>query len=245
MERVQIGQHVLYRGKAEDVLPTIADGSIDAVVTDPPYNIAVGAAFVRLSTRMVDDGDESANVGDTWGWVACLDCLRRGGNVAAFHKRGDQLPAPIVPWHRFYLVKAAPPPTPRPCFVSAVEECSIGTVGGERRRWFGGGYSPNYWLGLTPNRLNQSSGHPFEKPLDAIVTLVSCLSGAGETVLDPFLGSGTTAVACEQTGRRCIGIELDRRYFDIACKRVEAAVNSTPLFSEPVPTQAALFAEAD
>ena len=53
----------------------------------------------------------------------------------------------------------------------------------------------------------------------------------GESVCDPMIGSGTTAVACLRTGRRCIGIELDEKYFSIACKRVQDEIDRTALFN--------------
>ncbi len=70
----------------------------------------------------------------------------------------------------------------------------------------------------------QKNGHPCPKPLEAWKWLLQKVSQDGETVIDPFVGSGTTLVAAELLGRRGIGIEIDPGYFDIACKRVEAAV---------------------
>jgi DNA modification methylase len=61
--------------------------------------------------------------------------------------------------------------------------------------------------------------------------LVNRTSLAGETVLDPFMGSGTTGVACIDTGRRFLGIELERKYFDIACERIENAQRQSRLFA--------------
>ena len=63
-----------------------------------------------------------------------------------------------------------------------------------------------------------------------------------ETILDPFMGSGTTGVAAVQTGRKFIGIEIEPKYFDIACKRIQAAVNEPrlPGLDQPKPTQEAM-----
>ena len=66
--------------------------------------------------------------------------------------------------------------------------------------------------------------HPTQKPVGLKQWLVNTYSNEGETVLDPFMGSGTTGVACVKTGRRFVGIELQRKYFDIACRRIEQAV---------------------
>ena len=71
-----------------------------------------------------------------------------------------------------------------------------------------------------------------------------CLSflPAAQTILDPFMGSGTTGVACTKLGRKFIGIEIEPKYFDIACRRIEEAWRQPRLFDEPTtpPTQGAL-----
>ena len=72
--------------------------------------------------------------------------------------------------------------------------------------------------------------HPTQKPSELIQMLIEQYSNKGDLVLDPFLGSGTTAVACVNTGRHYIGFELDPQYYDIACKRldeVEGVANGT------------------
>jgi site-specific DNA-methyltransferase (adenine-specific) len=74
--------------------------------------------------------------------------------------------------------------------------------------------------------------HPTQKPLKLIFDLVSRTEG---TVLDPFMGSGTTGVACVNLGRKFIGIERDPSYFDIACRRIEEAYRQPRLFAEPAP----------
>ena len=226
----------LYCADSLELLPEMEPGSVDCVVTDLPYGIAVGSAFVRGNCCEIVNGSGPFNEGHSWAWLDNPTWLISGGNVAAFHARGDSLPSHLITWHRYYLIKRAPPPTPRPVFVSAVEECTVGRNGG-KIRWFGSGYVPNYWLGMTPNRLCCGSGHPAQKPLEPIETLCGALSGGGETILDPFLGSGTTAVACVKLGRKCIGIEIEPKYFEIAVKRVKAALVQGP--------DDALFRQAD
>ena len=63
--------------------------------------------------------------------------------------------------------------------------------------------------------------HASQKPINLIINIVQLVTGA--TLLDPFMGSGTTGVACANLGRKFIGIEIERKYFDIACERIEAA----------------------
>jgi len=73
--------------------------------------------------------------------------------------------------------------------------------------------------------------HPCSKPLAFMRWLVNKASLPGETVLDPFMGSGSTGVACVDTGRRFIGIEIEPKYFDIACTRIDAAQAQQRLFA--------------
>jgi site-specific DNA-methyltransferase (adenine-specific) len=81
--------------------------------------------------------------------------------------------------------------------------------------------------------------HPCPKPVRAWEWLIEKASQPGETVLDPFMGSGTTGVACAKLGRKFIGIEIEPRYFDIACRRIEEAYRQADLFiSRPDPTPA-------
>lgn len=82
--------------------------------------------------------------------------------------------------------------------------------------------------------------HPTQKPIALMEWCLGFLPDA-RTVLDPFMGSGTTLVACQRLGRQGIGIELDPDYYEIACKRVQEVVNNPPLFipAAPKPQQEA------
>lgn len=77
--------------------------------------------------------------------------------------------------------------------------------------------------------------HPTQKPIPLMSALVELAADAGEAILDPFTGSGSTGVACAVMGRRFVGIEQDQRYFDIACRRIEEAYRQPRLFDEPAP----------
>ena len=68
--------------------------------------------------------------------------------------------------------------------------------------------------------------HPTQKPSELIQMLIEQYSNKGDIILDPFLGSGTTAVACVNTNRHYIGFELDPQYYDIACKRLDEVENA-------------------
>ncbi len=79
----------------------------------------------------------------------------------------------------------------------------------------------------------EKNGHPCPKPIKSWQKLVNRVSRKGETILDPFMGSGTTGVACAKLGRKFIGIEIEPKYFDIACERIQKAYDQPDLFVEP------------
>ena len=80
---------------------------------------------------------------------------------------------------------------------------------------------PEILGGLTPKSEKVNGGHLTQKPVYVMKWLLERLTNAGDLVLDPFMGSGSTGVACKELNRRFIGIELDENYFDISCKRLE------------------------
>jgi DNA modification methylase len=88
-----------------------------------------------------------------------------------------------------------------------------------------------------------SEQHPTEKPVALSAHFIKLHSIQGGTILDPFMGSGTTGVACVQLDRKFIGIEIEPKYFDIACQRIEEAYKQPKLFTEPPPKpeQEAMF----
>lgn len=88
-------------------------------------------------------------------------------------------------------------------------------------------------------------GHPTQKPLAVMEWCLSFVPNAS-TILDPFMGSGTTGVACAKLGRRFIGIEIEEQYFSIACRRIEAAQRQPDMFVAKAPRaeQASLFGSA-
>ena len=73
--------------------------------------------------------------------------------------------------------------------------------------------------------------HPTQKPIVVMEWAISQLKKDPETILDPFMGSGTTGVACANLGRKFLGIEIERKYFDIACERIDAACSQSRLFA--------------
>ncbi len=91
----------------------------------------------------------------------------------------------------------------------------------------------NVWL-ADSYRFGQpgKEDHPTQKPLDLMSRLVRSIVAPGALALDPFMGSGTTGVAAVNLGRKFIGIEIEPKYFDIACRRIQAALDAPDLFIE-------------
>jgi len=223
------GRATLYLGDCLDVMPTL-DEEVAAVITDPPYGVKKGAAFVRAGGAVVGNGAEAMNeTDDAYAWIRYASPLVvPGGHIASFYDMADYIGIAgslerhgFERWNEYALVKQAPPPTPRPTFVSAFEMAVVAARKGEKRNWYGSGYVPNRWIGQPGTVGPERTGHTAQKPLEPMQILVSALTPSGGLVLDPFAGSGTTGVAALRQGRTFIGIEREPEYFEIACTRVD------------------------
>lgn len=202
----------LHLGDCLDILPTLAAGSVDAVVTDPPYGLDFG------------DNGWDGHIPD---W---LTPARRVAPIVVFTT------APTTLWDY-----------PRPDWLA----CWYRTAA--RSRSAQGGF--NHWTpipvygkahftvdsyytnAMTTAIANKTIEHPTPKDVRMVAWLVENTSVPGGTVLDPFMGSGTTGVACMKLGRNFIGIERDPVYFKIAQRRIAAAQAQLilPLFAQVAP----------
>lgn len=105
------------------------------------------------------------------------------------------------------------------------------------------GLRRNWWV-IANSYNGETAGHPAPMPYKLASDHIETWTVSGETVLDPFMGSGTTGVACAKLGRKFIGIEIEPKYFDIACRRIEDAYKQADLFiasPEPKPIQTSLL----
>lgn len=92
------------------------------------------------------------------------------------------------------------------------------------------------WKGIACDKVGENGGlgeHPTQKPIRLMAWSIGQIKTSPKLILDPFMGSGTTGVAALQLGRKFIGIEIEEKYFDIACRRVDAASRQGRLFDEP------------
>lgn len=212
MNPVQIGDATLWLGDCREILPTLP--KVDAVVTDPPYGIAYKSPGGR---GQYDRGDYPVIAGDEQPfdpspWLGFDDVILFGANH--FADRLPPSPAWLV-WDK------------RDGFTSNNNsDCELA--------WHNRGGSArlirHLWNGmLKDSERDQRRVHPTQKP---IAVMEWCLGFTSGLVLDPFMGSGTTGVACARLGRPFIGIEINREFFDIACERIYQELNQLRLFDD-------------
>ena len=213
-----IGDATLYLGDCMDILPTLP--KVDAVITDPPYGINENSKKVASRGKLAAAKDYGHFDWDKAPPTAALIdmILRAGAYQALFGGNYFGLPATScwLVWDKLNGNND----------FADCELCWTNWPKAVRRlQW--------RWNGMI-RQGNEERYHPTQKPLEVMKWVIE-LCPKAETILDPFMGSGTTGVAAIQLGRKFIGIEREPKYFDIACKRIEQAVAQGQLFApEPV-----------
>lgn len=208
MRKEVIGNATVYLGDCLDVLPTLAP--VDCVITDPPY----GVNFKYASHK--DDPAAYQEWRDKW-----LPMLREKSPLVGVSTGIRQLftwPAPTwtLCWHK----------------PGCMAQASIGVNNWEPFVLYG---KPKrqvvdvFRAVIVPDK--NLEGHPCPKPLQWGIELVAKLTEPGQSVLDPFMGSGTVGVACLNLGRHFVGIEIEQQYFDMACERLTNALRQERLFA--------------
>ena len=232
------GRVTLYCGDCREILPTLQ--AVDLVVSDPPYGDKATHAN-HLSKIVLRDGtpagqelgfsgisgDELVSLARAW-----CEAARRWVVFTCEWKDAHRLDEAglLVRLGIWRKPDGAPQFTgDRPG--TGWEAVAICHRSG-RKRWNGGG---KHAVWTVPK--GSGDGHPTQKPVPLIEQFLADFSEPAETILDPFMGSGTTGVAAVKLGRRFIGIEIEPRYFDIACRRIEEATRQPDMFVEPAPKQ--------
>jgi len=219
MSRVEvIGDATLYLGDSVEIVGTLS--AIDSVVSDPPF----GMAF-QSNHRAVQHA-EIAN-------DKTPELLRWACEIPARHSRYI-----FCRWDNLTDV-----PKPKSAITWVKNNWSMGDLDHEHGRQtelcLFYAMEGHFWPSKRPNDVIEcartgNNFHPTEKPVGLMEVVVGWTDGV---VLDPFMGSGSTGVACINKGRPFIGIEMHEPYFDIACRRIEAAYKQPRLFAEPVVKQ--------
>lgn len=230
----------LYLGDCRDIVPTL--GTVDAVVTDPPYLVSKGgfAANLQLEGGFGGWMKDYGNQGDIVTcdisfdqWLPIVYAAMRDSSQAYFMTNGRNIKSmqaaaedakfrlhTILVWDK----RAALPNK----YYQNVTEFALFMFKG------------NAFTIHDPASKNlisifqrDDSEHPTEKPVSLMEVWIKNSSRRGDVILDPFMGSGTTGVAAARIGRKFVGIEIEPLYFDIACRRVQAALDAPDMFVEP------------
>jgi site-specific DNA-methyltransferase (adenine-specific) len=202
----------IYHGDCREILPTLDTASIDLVLTDPPYGIGLNTNFARVSRGGGSAGgnDWAKVVGDDvpfdpLPWVIFPKAILWGANHYA-----DMLPSRKgwLIWNKRDMGRSGMHSDAELAWTNFLNVVRCHN---------------QYWQG--PYRVGENDGflHPTQKP-KALMRWCIELSGGSQTILDPFMGSGTTLRAAKDLGRKAIGIEIEERYVEIAVKRLQQSV---------------------
>lgn len=212
-----IGGQTLLQGDCLEIMPGLP--RVDAMLTDPPYGIGdimVGSGrFGGLCKKMGGDGGWDKSPPPREVFLNDFPTIAWGGNYLG------------LPPSRGWL--------------AWVKNNATTTFASVELAWSNRDFNAKHFISPVGAPVSEKAGHPTQKPVALMEWCLGFLPDA-RTILDPFMGSGTTLVACQRLGRKGIGIELAPDYFDIACKRVEEAARQPDLFIAPPekPTQEAL-----
>ena len=226
---IVIGNAELYLADCRDVLPHLP--KVDACITDPPYGMSFQSNY-RQEKHLKIANDETADLA-----CAVIDWAIQNTTHS------------VYAFGRWDNIKDYPKPKSLVTWVK--NNWSMGDLEHEHARqtevaFFYAGFGHYFPKGRPTDVISWprtgNENHPTEKPVGLMAKFVEWTNG---TILDPFMGSGTTGVAALRLGRKFIGIELDPTYFDIACRRIEEAQRSVSLLEmvrdKPVVEQAALL----
>lgn len=223
-------------------IKTLEDNSIDLLLTDPPYNLGLFMKDRDTNLKRMRDNYFGAAGWDDLSseeWADSMDAffaqaarvLRKGGSMVVFMAviKVETLIS-LAEKHGFYYKTTGTwhkkNPMPRNMnlhFINSTEVWIYFTIGTRTGTFNNNGEVVHDFIetSVTPKNERLYGKHPTQKPQKLMEHFVRLLTSEGDTILDPFMGSGSTGVAAVNSGRNFIGIELDTDYFDIAEKRIE------------------------
>ena len=228
-----IGDCRLILGDCLEILPTL--DKIDAVVTDPPYGIADAAFKGRDRSGKRVGGSNTWHAESHWdksidpAWAAaCASCADTVAWFGHWRKREQveaAMPLPLraeIVWAKDCHVG---PPSPLAMRDERIWLFSVAGISGLT-------FETSVWdQPIIPTWSHKH--HKNEKPVALMMRLIRFLGP--QSVIDPFMGSGTTGVACADLGLKFTGVEREAEHFETACRRIEEAYRQPRLFAEPAP----------
>jgi site-specific DNA-methyltransferase (adenine-specific) len=213
MTPVTIGSATLYLGDCRDVLPTL--GKVDSVVTDPPYGLGDWNNRGTNEARPFD-------ADQTQEWDVAPDSETMAVLLAAGKYQ--------IIWGANYLLDHLGRTKQMLVWNKGIRKMHFNDC---ELAWCNQWKEASRVFDYHPSSAGIKE-HPTQKPLALMRWCIGHLPDTAETILDPFMGSGTTGVAAVQMGRKFIGIEREERYFEIACRRIEEAQRQGDFFIEGV-----------
>ena len=217
----------LYCGDCLEILPRLPDGCVDCVITDPPYGI-------RYSP-----GDGGS------GWTKGVKTF--SGNNLVTGDNQDFDPRPflgfdnLVLWGANHYADKLSPKSSWLVWDKRQDGLSNDFADCEMAWWSKGGPARMFrhlWCGaFRASERGNTRVHPTQKPIVLMEWCIKLCTTESDTILDPFMGSGTTGVAAVRMGRKFIGIEIERKYFDIAVKRIELELSQERMDLKPRPKE--------
>ena len=221
----------LYNDDCIKKIATMPRNGVDAIITDPPYKISRDNNFKTMNRAGIDFGEWDKDF-DLTDWIKyCEPVLKKGGNIVIFNswknmsyivdelEKNNFEVKDLIRWE-----KTNPMPRNRDRRFITDYEVAVWAVkkGG---KWTFNRLSETYErpeivCGITSKKEKIDGGHPTQKPVEVMEWLIKRLSNENDIILDPFMGSGSTGVACKNTNRKFIGIELDKDYYNMAIKRL-------------------------
>ena len=251
--KVVIGDAVLYHGDCLEVMQDIPDGSVDMVMTSPPYNMNLRIRNGKYCSRQIvkelstkySNFPDNLPMSDYFNFNVNIvtECLRVSdlvfynvqfltGNKPALFKligRFAEKLKEFIIWDKVNSQPAIGSNVMNSRFeVLLVFQNSAPESRSFQSGQFERGTIENLWQVRRGKKIDVNHGAVF--PEELAQKIISNFTKKGDTVLDPFMGSGTTGVACANLGRKFIGIELDEDYFNIAAKRIKTAHAQGKLF---------------
>lgn len=233
-----IGSARLYLGDCREIMPML--DPVDSVISDPPYEAEAHSAM-RRTNKSIQSGDNdvidfAAMDEETRSFIAHHATRLCSGWVLLFCQveatstwRDVMLEAGAKYRRSMAWVKPDSSPQFNGQGPAQGYECISASWAGEgSSRWNAGGKRGVYTFNCNSGR---DGGHPTEKPVSLMEALISDFTDSGSVILDPFMGSGTTGVAAHNLDRRFIGCEIDPKYFDISCRRIEDAQRQSRMFA--------------
>lgn len=215
MDKVEIGLATLYLGDCQEILPTL--GNFDAVVTDPPYGIGESKGRNKSRGKLAISKDYG---NDDW-------------DNEPITKQNVDLIRNISKWQIIFGGNYFELP-PTKCWLIWDKENGATDFADAELAWTNLDKAVRLkrymWHGMLRANKEPRGDHPTQKPVGIMEWVISHLPQDVESIIDPYMGSGTTGVASVKMEKKFIGIEREKKYFDIACQRIEDAQRQNKLF---------------